>query len=147
MFRRYLRPVGVCYALIIVGTFTAYAGLTSGGHIFLSSWTDDPDLANFSQWPAESIERRQANDYYIGIYGLFGILQSKCLEHAESNVMSLKMKEIFIPVCINTFDVSLFFFHFGATRKIFLKEKNVHYRYLHGTLHQICQRLLKSVLE
>ena len=77
VFGRYLRSIGAIYGLIIIGAYVVYGGLESSGHIFLSSWTDDPDLANFTHWPANSSERQNANDYYIGIYGLFGALQSK----------------------------------------------------------------------
>ena len=72
-----MHSVGYLYGLLIVVAFCAYGALDTGGSIFLSSWTDDPDLANFTKWPVESSQRREANDYYIGIYGLFGALQSK----------------------------------------------------------------------
>ncbi|GFO42105.1 multidrug resistance-associated protein 1 [Plakobranchus ocellatus] len=76
VFSRYLRSIGIIYGLIIIGCFLAYGALDTAGNIFLSTWTDDPDLANFTLWAANSSERRHANDYYIGIYGLFGGLQT-----------------------------------------------------------------------
>ncbi|GFS09919.1 multidrug resistance-associated protein 1 [Elysia marginata] len=79
VFKRYLQSVGYLFGLLIVGSFCCYGALDTGGHIFLSSWTDDPDLANFTLWPANSSERTQANNFYIGIYGLFGALQTVCI--------------------------------------------------------------------
>ncbi|KAK3738617.1 hypothetical protein RRG08_040275 [Elysia crispata] len=79
VFKRYMHSVGYLYGLLIVVAFCAYGALDTGGSIFLSSWTDDPDLANFTKWPVESSQRREANDYYIGIYGLFGALQTLCI--------------------------------------------------------------------
>lgn len=78
MFKQYLKSVGYVYVLLIVVMYGLYTGSSMSALIFLSSWTDDPGLANFTKWPPDSSARRHQNDYYISIYGLFGFFQSKC---------------------------------------------------------------------
>jgi hypothetical protein len=35
------------------------------------------DFQNLTYWPANSTERRHKNDYYLGIYGAFGVGQGQ----------------------------------------------------------------------
>ncbi|BFZ09598.1 hypothetical protein BsWGS_12637 [Bradybaena similaris] len=76
VFKQYIKSVGYVYVLLIVIMYGLYTGSSMSALIFLSSWTDDPDLANFTRWPPDSSARRHQNDYYISIYGLFGFLQT-----------------------------------------------------------------------
>ncbi|XP_005090015.1 multidrug resistance-associated protein 1 [Aplysia californica] len=76
VFREYARSVGYFSVFIIVLLYACYSGSDLGSLIFLSSWTDDLDLANFTLMPSNSSERSDRNNFYIGIYGLFGVLQT-----------------------------------------------------------------------
>ncbi|CAG5119030.1 unnamed protein product [Candidula unifasciata] len=76
VFKEYIKSVGYVYVLLIVLLYAFYTGSSMSALIFLSTWTDDPDLANFTKWPPDSSARRHQNDYYIAIYGMFGFLQT-----------------------------------------------------------------------
>ncbi|CAG5123107.1 unnamed protein product [Candidula unifasciata] len=76
IYRQYMQAVGYFYVFLIFFLYALYTAANMGALIFLSAWTDDPDLGNFTKWPSNSSSRRNTNDYYVGMYGFFGLLQT-----------------------------------------------------------------------
>ncbi|XP_067676618.1 multidrug resistance-associated protein 1-like isoform X2 [Haliotis asinina] len=70
----YFKALGVWHVVLAMSMYVLYEAFQVSGQIWLSRWTDDVTLGNTSLLP-NSTERRQRNDYYMGIYGLFGALQ------------------------------------------------------------------------
>ena len=77
VFREYARSVGYIYVLFIVILYLLYEAAAVLANIWLSEWTDDPDLKNLTIFPANSSERLDRNNYYLILYGGFGAAQSK----------------------------------------------------------------------
>ena len=77
MFKEYARSVGYIYVLFIVILYLLYEAAAVLANIWLSAWTDDPDLNNLTVFPANSSERLDRNNYYLILYGGFGAAQSK----------------------------------------------------------------------
>ncbi|XP_046560393.1 multidrug resistance-associated protein 1-like [Haliotis rubra] len=75
VFLSYLKALGLWNMVLALSMFVLYEAFQVSGQIWLSQWTDDVTLGNTSLLP-NSTERRQYNDYYMGIYGLFGALQA-----------------------------------------------------------------------
>lgn len=78
VFKEYARSVGYGYALLIVVIYALYEAGAVLANIWLSEWTDDPDLNNLTAFPANSSQRQDRNNYYLALYGGFGAAQSEC---------------------------------------------------------------------
>ncbi|KAK7108692.1 hypothetical protein V1264_016377 [Littorina saxatilis] len=76
VFKEYGKSVGYVYALIIVVVYLLYEASAVLANIWLSQWTDDPDLNNLTVFPANSSERLDRNNYYLYLYGGFGAAQT-----------------------------------------------------------------------
>ncbi|KAL4217443.1 hypothetical protein ACF0H5_023893 [Mactra antiquata] len=76
VYMSYAKAVGCKSSFMIVLLFGLYQAFSMWSSIWLTDWTSDPDLQNLTKWPANSTERRHKNDYYLGIYGSFGIVQA-----------------------------------------------------------------------
>jgi hypothetical protein len=77
VFKEYVRSVGYWYGLIIILLYVMYEACAVLANIFLSRWTDDPDLNNLTTFPANSSAREDRNAYYLTLYGGFGVAQSE----------------------------------------------------------------------
>ncbi|XP_046325609.2 multidrug resistance-associated protein 1-like [Haliotis rufescens] len=75
VYLNYLKALGIGNLVLGVSMYVLYEVFQVCGQILLSQWTDDVNLGNTSLL-SNSTERRQYNDYYMGIYGLFGVLQA-----------------------------------------------------------------------
>ena len=73
----YAKAVGLPYAFLILFFYGIYQILSVWASIWLSNWTSDPRLQDLDLLPGNSSERRELNEYYLGIYGLFGVATSK----------------------------------------------------------------------
>ena len=62
----YASSVGLWMSLASLMSFVAYQGFSVASSIWLEKWTTDP----------EAVTDTSVRDMYLGIYGLFGILQS-----------------------------------------------------------------------
>ena len=80
------RALGLRYTLVMIILFTIYNIGALGGNLWLSAWTDDPELTNTTALPADSPRRGQLNDFYLGIYAALGVAQSEynaCKDRAD----------------------------------------------------------------
>ncbi|XP_059141154.1 multidrug resistance-associated protein 1-like [Physella acuta] len=76
VFKEYGNSVGFFYISLIILFYAGYTASDMGSSVYLSIWTDDTNLGNFTKWPSNSTQRMDENNFYIGIYGVFGILQT-----------------------------------------------------------------------
>lgn len=77
MFREYIQSVGYGFALLIVIVYVLYEAAAVLANIWLSKWTDDPDLNNLTAFPANSSQRLDRNNYYLALYGGLGAGQGE----------------------------------------------------------------------
>ncbi|KAJ8315796.1 hypothetical protein KUTeg_007946 [Tegillarca granosa] len=71
----YGRAVGIFYALLILLFYFLYEGASIFSNVWLSFWTGDELLTNYSI-PSNYSELRERTDFYLGIYGGLGGLQT-----------------------------------------------------------------------
>ena len=71
------RALGLKYSVVMVALYTVYNVGALGGNLWLSAWTDDPELTNTTALPADSARRARLNDFYLGIYAALGVAQSE----------------------------------------------------------------------
>ncbi|XP_060605432.1 multidrug resistance-associated protein 1-like [Ruditapes philippinarum] len=76
VFMSYAKAVGYKSCLAVVILYGIYQALSVWSSVWLTDWTSDDKLQNLTYWPANSTERRHKNDYYLGIYGAFGVGQA-----------------------------------------------------------------------
>lgn len=70
-----IRSVGPVYFVAMIVVFVAYHVASLASNIYLSKWTDDTTLQNFTAFPANSSLRMDRNNYYLSLYGGFGAAQ------------------------------------------------------------------------
>lgn len=70
-----IRSVGPVYFVAMIAVFVAYHVASLASNIYLSKWTDDTTLQNFTAFPANSSLRMDRNNYYLSLYGGFGAAQ------------------------------------------------------------------------
>ncbi|XP_046577437.1 multidrug resistance-associated protein 1-like [Haliotis rubra] len=75
----YARAVGVGFVIFGFLLYVLYQAASVTSSIWLSQWTDSPDLSNLTLYPANSSQRLDKNNYYLGIYGAFGVLQAAAM--------------------------------------------------------------------
>ncbi|KAK7481440.1 hypothetical protein BaRGS_00027291 [Batillaria attramentaria] len=90
VFWEFAKAIGMAFFVVIIISFALYHAAFVVCDIFLSRWTDDVELQNFTALPANSSERMDANNYYLKYYGGFGILQAIAMI-AYSMVLNLRM--------------------------------------------------------
>ena len=73
----YLKAVGHKAVVLFMVLFTLEQVSIVASKFWLSRWTSDSELHNLTSLPADSEERYQSNIYYLGMYGLLGIVQGK----------------------------------------------------------------------
>ncbi|GFO05509.1 canalicular multispecific organic anion transporter 1, partial [Plakobranchus ocellatus] len=73
VFWTYSKAMGQITMGIAFVLFALFQVFSAWSNFWLNSWTEDPYLANTSL--AGSGGYKQKNDYYLGIFGLFGIIQ------------------------------------------------------------------------
>ena len=73
----YLRSAGTLPFLVSLFFFFAFQTVSAGSNFWLSTWTDDPLLAEASSHFNVSMteEYTARNDYYLMIFGLLGLAQ------------------------------------------------------------------------
>ena len=71
----YARAVGLKFSVLIFLLYGGYQAFAVWANIWLTEWTSNPDLQNLTKYPGDSQERRDKNDYYLGVYGGLGIAQ------------------------------------------------------------------------
>ncbi|PVD36248.1 hypothetical protein C0Q70_03226 [Pomacea canaliculata] len=71
-----IRSVGPVYFVAMIVVFVAYHVASLASNIYLSKWTDDTTLQNFTAFPANSSLRMDRNNYYLSLYGGFGAAQA-----------------------------------------------------------------------
>ncbi|XP_052284442.1 multidrug resistance-associated protein 1-like isoform X2 [Dreissena polymorpha] len=76
VYMQYARALGLKYAVCLVVLYAIYQSLYIWSAIWLTYWTADPQLQNLTLYPANSTARRELNNYYLTIYGEFGIAQA-----------------------------------------------------------------------
>ncbi|XP_059141156.1 multidrug resistance-associated protein 1-like [Physella acuta] len=76
VYKQYAKSIGFFYLSLIILFHAGYTAFSMGSSVYLSIWTDDTNLGNFTKWPSNSTQRMDQNNFYIGIYGIFGILQT-----------------------------------------------------------------------
>ncbi|XP_052283971.1 ATP-binding cassette sub-family C member 3-like isoform X3 [Dreissena polymorpha] len=76
VYMQYARALGLKYAVCLVVLYAIYQSLYIWSAIWLANWTADPQLQNLTLYPANSTARRELNNYYLTIYGEFGIAQA-----------------------------------------------------------------------
>nr|KAG5699388.1 hypothetical protein BaRGS_008296 [Batillaria attramentaria] len=62
-----LTSAGYGFTLLVIIVYILYEAGAVLANIWLSLWTDDPDLNNLTAFPANSSERLDRNNYYLGI--------------------------------------------------------------------------------
>ena len=67
--------MGLKFSVLIVLLYGTYQGFAVWANLWLTNWTSNADLQDLDKYPADSQERRDKNDYYLGIYGAFGVAQ------------------------------------------------------------------------
>ncbi|KAH9503693.1 Multidrug resistance-associated protein 1, partial [Bulinus truncatus] len=75
VYKNYVRSLGYFFVLLLFAIYMAFIATFMWSSVFLSQWTDDIHLSNFTDYPRNSTERRERNDFYIAIYGIFGVFQ------------------------------------------------------------------------
>ncbi|XP_041353920.1 multidrug resistance-associated protein 1-like isoform X2 [Gigantopelta aegis] len=76
VFIKLARAIGIPFVFLIIGLYILFETAAVMANVWLSEWTDDASLANFTALPVNSSERTDKNDFYVGIYGAFGVAQS-----------------------------------------------------------------------
>ncbi|KAK7486632.1 hypothetical protein BaRGS_00022157, partial [Batillaria attramentaria] len=79
VFKMYAHSAGYGFTLLVIIVYILYEAGAVLANIWLSLWTDDPDLNNLTAFPANSSERLDRNNYYLGMYGAFGAAQTICV--------------------------------------------------------------------
>ncbi|XP_046556239.1 multidrug resistance-associated protein 1-like [Haliotis rubra] len=74
----YAKALGIVSSVVMFLSFILYQAGTIAASVWLSEWTDDPQLNNASL-PSDSPERRERTDHFMGIYGLFGVVQAAAI--------------------------------------------------------------------
>ncbi len=77
VFLAYGRAIGMWFVLFAFVMYAGYQTSSIVANTWISQWTDDVDLNNFTVLPANSSERMDRNNYYLAVYGALGISQSK----------------------------------------------------------------------
>ncbi|KAK3589166.1 hypothetical protein CHS0354_018871 [Potamilus streckersoni] len=72
----YARAVGIKFTVLIFMLYGCFQATAVYASIWLSDWTADPQLQNLTVFPANSAERRNRNDYFLGVYGGLGGAQA-----------------------------------------------------------------------
>ena len=72
---QYFAAIGGLWTLIIFVAFVMNQGASIGSSIWLADWTDDPFLKN--PLNRNQSEYQDKNYMYLGIYGLFGLVQGR----------------------------------------------------------------------
>lgn len=76
MYWELVKGIGFGHSCLIIILMACYHVCYNVTNVWLSDWTDDVELANFTSKPANSTARYDRNLYYIGIYTALGIGQS-----------------------------------------------------------------------
>ena len=84
----YAKAVGLKFSVLIVLLYGSYQGFAVWANIWLTRWTSNPDLQSLDKLPADSKERRDKNDYYLGIYGALGVAQGRKMEILVDKIFS-----------------------------------------------------------
>ncbi|XP_071113608.1 multidrug resistance-associated protein 1-like [Haliotis cracherodii] len=72
----YARAVGMGFLIFCSLLYVVYQAASVTSSIWLSQWTDNPDLNNLTFYPANSSQRLEKNNYYLGVYGGLGVMQA-----------------------------------------------------------------------
>ncbi|KAL8579573.1 hypothetical protein ACOMHN_025526 [Nucella lapillus] len=76
VYKEYARDLGIPYVVVILLQYCLYQTASVLSNAFLSKWTDNKDLADLTKLPGNSSARRDLNNYYLGLYGGIGAVQS-----------------------------------------------------------------------
>lgn len=76
VFVTYTKSLGFVYAMIIMMFYCGYQVAAVFSNVWLSHWTSDVVLTNRTLGPSDSSIYRNKNDYYLGIYGVAGVVQA-----------------------------------------------------------------------
>ena len=71
----YIKAMGVGGAFLSIACIVVFQSLNVFGNFFLTFWTEDDILKNQNLSGTQEYEDR--NSYYLGIYGLLGVVQGK----------------------------------------------------------------------
>ena len=69
----YLRAIGLTATIWILLLFVLYQGASIASNIWLSIWTDDKELQDYSK--ANTTEYKDRNMLFLGVYGGLGVVQ------------------------------------------------------------------------
>jgi len=75
VYKQYAKAIGIPFSLAIIGLYGIYQALSISASIWLAQWTADPALQDTEELPVDSDARRARNDYFLSIYGEFGVAQ------------------------------------------------------------------------
>ncbi|XP_035825063.1 multidrug resistance-associated protein 1 [Aplysia californica] len=70
------KAYGIGFTILTVVFFIANEVALDLGDLWLSAWTDDQPLSNFTQLPASSEARADKNEYYLLVYTGLGLAQT-----------------------------------------------------------------------
>ncbi|XP_046577415.1 multidrug resistance-associated protein 1-like [Haliotis rubra] len=76
VFLTYFRAIGLLPMLIAMVMYALFQATSVTSTTWLSKWTDDTSLGNLTTLPSNSTARMEKNEYYIGIYGALGLVQT-----------------------------------------------------------------------
>ncbi|XP_046561778.1 multidrug resistance-associated protein 1-like [Haliotis rubra] len=76
VFLTYFRAIGLLPMLIAMVMYALFQATSVTSTTWLSKWTDDTSLGNLTTLPSNSTARIEKNEYYIGIYGALGLVQT-----------------------------------------------------------------------
>ena len=82
VFWEYCRSLGQGNAVLLVVFFLLYQAGSVGSNVWLSQWTDDPDINNASIVNTTFYINKR--NMYLGVYGGFGAIQG---EFTRRNIM------------------------------------------------------------
>ncbi|KAK7097996.1 hypothetical protein V1264_004891 [Littorina saxatilis] len=73
VYLHYPRAAGLVSLLVAALCFASFRAASVGANFWLRQWTGDPVLTNQSTWGSEVFVN--TNEYYLTVYGIFGVLQ------------------------------------------------------------------------
>ncbi|XP_067675074.1 multidrug resistance-associated protein 1-like [Haliotis asinina] len=76
VFLTYFRAIGLLPMLFGMVMYALFQATSVTSTTWLSKWTDDTSLGNLTAVPSNSTDRMEKNEYYMGIYGALGLVQT-----------------------------------------------------------------------
>lgn len=80
VFWTYCKATGTCAISFSFLLYALYQAASAWSNFWLTDWTQDPYLTNTSN--VHTHQYKEKTDFYLIVFGLFGVAQSKCVNES-----------------------------------------------------------------